>query len=322
MKNTYPITQEQIDLLNTFTCERLSTDPDNLSKIQNFHSGRGRGLVNHLRDQGWTADKSGTTADYVIKNPQGRIMMFFSLKCGVLFDPHYFNRCAEEFTDAQRLWRAWNQARCGDESAQAILDEFRRDKGEAAYKECIRDLEVRYYHSRGVIQLIKRDKRDEPNDKMIRVDKAHAAIELVEFCANDRTRDYWRDLFQKSFATRRQTMGKVFFWWFIVPKMIEVSSIAGCEYAYLFAADDEPDGDLVRYYEDALHFRKLTHLGTAKPMYDMNCYFMGRRLFSVDEDSVDPNEVIRDEDDLRGLDYYRKEFFANFNLRTDVYDMI
>ena len=172
MKNTYPITQEQIDLLNTFTCERLSTDPDNLSKIQNFHSGRGRGLVNHLRDQGWTADKSGTTAYYVIKNPQGRIMMFFSLKCGVLFDPHYFNRCAEEFTDAQRLWRAWNQARCGDESAQAILDEFRRDKGEAAYKECIRDLEVRYYHSRGVIQLIKRDKRDEPNDKMIRVDKA------------------------------------------------------------------------------------------------------------------------------------------------------
>ena len=47
MKNTYPITQEQIDLLNSFTCERLSADSDNLSKIQNFHSGRGRGLNWH-----------------------------------------------------------------------------------------------------------------------------------------------------------------------------------------------------------------------------------------------------------------------------------
>ena len=95
-----------------------------------------------------------------------------------------------------------------------------------------------------------------------------------------------------------------------------------CEYAYLFAADRDPDGDLVRYYEDALHFRKLTHLGTIKPYYDMNCYFMGRRLFSVDEDSADPYEVVRDDDDLRGLDYYRDEFFANFNLRADAYDLV
>ena len=48
---------------------------------------------------------------------------------------------------------------------------------------------------------------------------------------------------------------------------------------------------------------------------------MGRRLFSVDEDSVDPYEVVRDDDDLRGLDYYRDQFFANFNLRTDVFDL-
>ena len=322
MKNTYPITREQIEILNTFTCQRLSDDPTNLSKIQSFHSNRGWGLVNALRNHGWSADKRGSTAYYVIKNAQGRIMMFFSLKCGVLFDPDYVQRCADEFSDTQQLWRAWNQARAGDEDALKFLKELERRVGSEKYRRAIQDLENNYTYRRDTLRRIKWDKKEEPNDKIIRVDLAHAAIELVEFCANDRTRDCWKKLFQRDFGTRRHTMGKVFFWWFIVPKMIEASRFIGCEYAYLFAADDSPDGDLVRYYEDALHFRKLTHLGTIKPEYDLNCYFMGRRLFSVDEDSVDPNEVIRDDDDLRGLDYYRDQFFANFNLRTDVHDLI
>ena len=322
MKNTYPITQEQIDLLSSFTCERLSADRDNLSKIQNFLSDRGSNLVNSLRNKGWSEDCRGITAYYVVKNPEGRIMLFFSLKCGTLFDPGYVDRCAEEFSETQRLWRAWNQFRAGDETAAEYLRQLRRELGDEEYNKRIQDLKEEYDERRYVLSRIKSDKRYEPNKKIVRVDLSHPAVELVEFCVNERGRNYWRDCFQRSFATRRQTMGKVLFWWFIVPKMIEVSSLLGCEYAYLFAADDEPDGDLVRYYEDALHFRKLTHLGAIKPFYDMTCYFMGRRLFSVDEDNIDPHEIIRDEDDLRGLDYYRDQFFANFNLRTDVHDMI
>ena len=322
MRNTYPITQEQIDILNSFTCQRLSDDPTNLNQIQSFHSNRGGGLVRTLRNQGWMADKNGSTAYYVVKNPQGRIVLFFSLKCGVLFDPDYVKNCADEFSETQQLWRAWRLAPTGDEAAKEYLRETRRRMGDRAFRQRIRDLEDDYEDQRDRKQYINWDKRVEPNEKIIRVDQAHPAIELVEFCANDRTKSCWRSLFQNNFATRHNTMGKVLFWWFIVPKMIEVSRLIGCEYAYLFAADNNPDGDLVRYYEDALHFRKLTHLGTIKPYYDLSCFFMGRRLFSVDEDSVDPNEVIRDEDDLRGLDYYRNQFFANFNFRTDVDDMI
>ena len=321
MKNTYPITQEQIDILNTFTCQRLTDDPANLSKIQTFHSRRGAGLVHALRTHGWSSDQRGSTAYYVIKNAQGKIMMFFSLKCGVLFDPNYVQRCAEEFSDTQQLWRAWNQARAGDENALAFLMEKEREMGREAYRQTIRDLQGKYSFRREMLQRIKWDKKEEPNDKIIRVDLAHSAIELVEFCANDRARDSWKTIFRQGMENRRHTMGQIFFWWFIVPKMIEASRFIGCEYAYLFAADEDPDGELVRYYEDALHFRKLTHLGTIKPEYDLNCYFMGRRLFSVDEDSVDPYEVVRDDDDLRGLDYYREQFLSNFNLRTDVYDL-
>ena len=322
MRNTYPITPEQIAVLNTFTCERLTADILNLHKIQNFVSYRGPGLVSHLRNSGWEADKSGSTAYYVIKNRLGRIVMFFSLKCGVLFDPGYVKKFLEEFSETQQLWNKWNEARRGDLAAQQYLRELEDLLGRAEFRERIRNLESDYYNRRGMLREIKADKHSEPSDKIIRVDKAHSAIELVEFCANDRTRSSWESAFNDQFMTRRNTMGKVFFWWFIVPKMIEVSKLIGCEYAYLFAADEDPDGDLVRYYEDALHFRKLNHLGTIKPYYDMNCYFMGRRLFSVDEDHLDPGEVIEDEDDLNGLDYYREQFFEHFNLRTDVHDMI
>ena len=322
MRNTYPITPEQIAILNSFTCERLTANPMNLHKIQNFMSYRGPGLVNALRNFGWEADRSGTTAYYVIKNSNGQIVMFFSLKCGSLFDPGYVKRFAEEFSETQQLWNMWNQARRGDEAAQQYLVELEVLLGKEEFDRRLRNLETDFIVQRSMYREIKADKRNEPSDKIIRVDKAHAAIELVEFCANDRTRSSWEAAFNDQLVTRRNTMGKVFFWWFIVPKMIEISRLIGCEYAYLFAADDDPDGDLVRYYEDALHFRKLTHLGTIKPYYDMNCFFMGRRLFSVDEDHLDPGEIIEDYDDLNGLDYYREQFFEHFNLRTDVHDII
>ena len=322
MRNTYPITPEQIAILNSFTCERLTANPMNLHKIQNFMSYRGPGLVNALRNFGWEADRSGTTAYYVIKNSNGQIVMFFSLKCGSLFDPGYVKRFAEEFSETQQLWNMWNQARRGDEAAQQYLVELEGLLGKEEFDRRLRNLETDFIVQRSMYREIKADKRNEPSDKIIRVDKAHAAIELVEFCANDRTRSSWEAAFNDQLVTRRNTMGKVFFWWFIVPKMIEISRLIGCEYAYLFAADDDPDGDLVRYYEDALHFRKLTHLGTIKPYYDMNCFFMGRRLFSVDEDHLDPGEIIEDYDDLNGLDYYREQFFEHFNLRTDVHDII
>lgn len=322
MRNTYPITEAQIAVLKTFTCQRLTDDDMNLHKIQNFLSYRGPGLVSHLRNFGWEADKSGSTAYYVIKNQLGQIVMFFSLKCGALFDPGYVKKFAEEFSETQHLWKMWNEARRGDLAAQQYLMELEGLLGKEQFRERIRNLESDYINRRGMLREIKADKRSEPSDKIIRVDKAHPAIELVEFCANDRTRGCWDTAFNDQFMTRRNTMGKVFFWWFIVPKMIEISRLIGCEYAYLFAADDDPDGDLVRYYEDALHFKKLTHLGTIKPYYDMNCYFMGRRLFSVDEEHLDPGESIEDEEDLRGLNYYRDMFFEHFNLRTDVHDMI
>ena len=322
MSNTYPITAQQVAVLKTFTCERLTADDINKSKIRNFVSDRGAGLVYNLQQNGWEADLAGSTAYYVIKNSMGQIVMFFSLKCGVLFDPGYVDRFFEEFFATQKLWEANRRADKGDKAARQYLLEMENLLGPEEFDRRIRNLNATYSMKRDMYWHIKSDKNDDPKKMMVRVDKAHSAIELVEFCANDRTKNCWKSAFNDSFMTRRNTMGKVFFWWFIVPKMMEISKLIGCEYAYLFAADQAPDGDLVRYYEDALHFKKLTHVGTVKPYYDMNCFFMGRRLFNIDKKHVDPFEIIEDERDLYGLEYFREEFFQNFNLRRDAFDII
>ena len=319
MGNTYPITEEQKAFLSTFTCQRLTDDPENLKKIQRFHSYRGTGLVYSLRNFAWEEDRCGSTAYYVIKNDQDQIVLFFSLKCGALFDPGYVKKFMDEFDELRTMFSNWRQSLTGDEAAKQYMQELRSALGDEEYLRRISTLESEYYQQMYKYKDIKSDKRNEPNSMIIRVDQSHSAIELVEFCTNDRTKSCWNSFSQNQFEKRRNTMGKVFFWWFIVPKMIEISRLIGCEYAYLFAADRDPDGDLVRYYEDALHFRKLQHLGTIKPYYDMNCFFMGRRLFTLEpellDDKMDPEEAY-------GLDYYRNEFFRHFNLRTDVNDMI
>jgi len=319
MGNTYPITEEQKAILSTYTCERLTADQGNLVKIQKFYSARGHGLVHNLRSFGWEEDLNRSTAYYVIKNEQGQIVMFFSLKCGSLFDPGYVRKFTEEFDETRTIFNNWRLAQSGDEAAQQYMQELRHTLGNQAYFERLKTLTDEYYEKVYMFSDIKADKRHEPNSKIIRVDQSHPAIELVEFCVNDRTKRSWKDLSRSSFDRSRHTMGQVFFWWFIVPKMLEISRLIGCEYAYLFAADRDPDGTLVRYYEDALHFRKLTHLGTIKPYYDMNCFFMGCRIFSVEPDMVHPDE---DQEACHGLDYYCDEFFRHFNLTPGMDDMI
>ena len=53
------ITQEQINYLEKFTCERLNSNSNNLLSIKNFYSKRGSSLITYLNDYGVQEDKSG-----------------------------------------------------------------------------------------------------------------------------------------------------------------------------------------------------------------------------------------------------------------------
>ena len=308
MSNTYPITDAQKALLNSFTCERLSANPENLYDIQYFRSKRGEGLVGSLLSRGWSSDRAGTTAYYVIKNPEGEIVMFFSLKCGVLFDPDYAVRYLEAFKETLERddgLNRWQRYLEGDEEEYQYFLYQQQRMGTAKFNAFIESLRI------------KTDKKQEPNQKIIRVSTARPAIELVEFCANDMTKGCW-----KSYGFPAQCkMGETLFWWFIVPKMLEINDLIGCEFVYLFAADTTADGSLTHYYREKLHFNSMTHLGTIKPSYDLNCFFMGNRLRSITGRARSRRSMASDED-LWGLDHYQRAFFENFNLNPDADDIV
>ncbi len=113
---------------------------------------------------------------------------------------------------------------------------------------------------------------------------------MVHFCANDNYRKQWEVL------GLPQSMGRTFFWLFVVPKVLEATKIIRSEYLFLFAADLSDDGMLLAYYEDLGFSDEPTHK-VAIPLYDVACKFMFQRIIELEK---------------------RKEmFFNNYNPNND-----
>lgn len=322
MSSTYPMTAEQEAILSRFTCERLTAQPDNRDLIAHFESTKGGGLVRKLKMDAWQEDLAGSTAYYVIKNPKGQIVLFFSLKCGSLFDPDVIREVVELYAsaDTRALWEKYLTAKqMTDPRLSPILqyDLRRLLRNHADMLEELEDIvgESIVEKMRGdwyTFSSIKTE--DDTNRKMIQVSETISAIELVEFCANDRTKKSW-----KEYDMNANRMGETLFWYFVVKKMLDINDLVGSEYAYLFAADKKINGKLVSYYKDALHFDRMEHLGTAKPSYDRYCYFMGLRLRSR---KFDPRVQYEPGEDEPGLDYFRREFLNNFNENPTADDFV
>ncbi len=334
MAYSYPITEEQRAILNSFTCERLKDDPENLFLINSFEHRSGAGLVEKLKKSAWTEDREGSTAYYVIKNAAGEIVLFFSLKCGVLFDPNYVRKRMEVYgkNEVEDIWQEilqeeqYEQAKregltvhdprqlwrdCyhnGDIESTKLMIQLSRIIGQGRYRQLVRDINL--------FTATTKEKKKEPNQNILRVPQSHAAIEMVEFCANERTQGCWD---RKAMGNR--SMGKTLFWWFIVPRMLQVNDLIGCEYVFLFAADhyDKVDengvGSLINYYR-SLHFQSMAKLGTVKPRYDYFCQFMCQRLKTTHGVSDDGNGLST----VYGLDHHRDAFFETFNEDPNAFD--
>lgn len=334
MAYCYPITDEQKAILEGFTCERLKDNPENLFLIRSFTHKDGAGLVDKLKKVAWNEDREGSTAYYLIKNRDGEIVLFFSLKCGVLFDPNYVRKRMEAYGkdavediwhhilqdeqyetakslgltehDPRQLWRDCYHN--GDIDATMLMIQLSKLMGQGRYRQFIRDLNL--------YMATTKEKKKEPNQNILRVPESHAAIEIVEFCANERTQDCWDRK-----AMGNHSMGKTLFWWFIVPRMLQINELIGCEYVFLFAADhfnkvDENGvGSLINYYR-GLHFQSMADLGTVKPRYDYFCQFMCQRLKTTNGVSDDGNSVSTS----YGLDHHRDVFLETFNEDPNAFD--
>lgn len=288
------ITKEQKDLLKSFKCERLSADAVNEELMKSFTSKRGSSLVSYFTRFGMTEDIAGTTTYYVIKDAQNEIMMFFSLKCGALFDPLLDeNEVKQDFQRLLILLQAIENAN-GDneetEDAIAILAKYQ--VGDRISIEDFNNLVLRKAsRKKDFLSQLFGDKEKEQNDKIFRVQSTHPGVELVHFCTNDNLREKWKTY------NLGHSMGETLFWKFIAPKFFDVQKIVGCEFVFLFAADLSEDGSLVNYYDVSLKFQRRKDVGTNKPFYDFCCEFMCQEI----------NEMKKK----------RKEFFENFNIGAE-----
>lgn len=304
------ITQEQKAFLDSFTCERLTANDDNFELIQKFKSerGSGAGLVSHLIEHGWEEDSSGKVAFYLIKNSLGIPCVYFSLKCGALFEPldqeEFLNTLQEELE------------RINNKISNTSLFNNDENKGDLIFKyaaELVRNSGVSIEQAVSFLrQLLSRkknqllgskqnikntllsfhtDQEKEGTRPILRVHKTMPGVELAQFCSNDEAKDYWK--LHKNKLKIDHYMGEVLFWHFIVPKIVELQELVGCQYLFLFAADSTRDSTLLNYYE-GLKFVTAEGIGTSKPIYDFGCVFM-----SQDADELKKN---------------RDSFYENFNI--------
>lgn len=293
------ITKEQEEILDRLVCERLSSDDANKKLMETFVSRRGVSLVNYFRRFGMEEDKSGKTAYYIIKDREDEVLMFFSLKCGTLFEPLQDEQEVKQ--DFQRLIVLMQAVQNADgtvsdeelREANTLLNKYQ--VGDRVTIEDFQKLILKKAKNKSYfLELLFNDKTKEDNDNMFRVQSTHPGIELVHFCTNDSLKQKWKKL------GMGHTMGEVLYWKYIAPKLFQVQEIVGCEYVFLFAADLSEDGSLVNYYEVTLKFKKSPDVGTNKPFYDFCCDFMCQEV----------NEVRKS----------REYFFEHFN--ADVEDEI
>ena len=268
--------------LQSLSCERLSSNDDNLRLVDDFFNRRNDGIAQTLRNEAYEEDEEGSTAYYVVKHDSGQILFFFSLKCGMLYDQFLDTRQLKLISDLTNYLNQISSAADLTDDDKHLI-ELMREK--LRTRKGITKAEIERLPKKG--SSLFEDLENEFNESITRVGQTFSAVELVHFCFNDQAEELWSGM------ECPQSLGTVVFWNFTVPIIEEIREKVGCKYLFLFAADFSKGEKLIGYYTDRLNFRVPTDLATAKPIYDFSCKFMCQ--------------------EINNLEQGRSQFFENFN---------
>lgn len=281
------ITEEQKTVLDSLVVERLRNHrSENASLVNSFANAKNPNLEKIIRTKvSFDRDEEGTVAYYVVKTKEGELLLYFSLKCGELFEnlDRYKLDLAYRVRDAVNVLQ--HRELFSDDENKRAEDFINNNITEI--KQILPNIDKYLEKKEG----LSADLNKELNTEMQRVLKTYPAIELQEFCANDNGRKAWKNLGIK------RKLGECVFWHKIVDMLYTVQDIAGCQYVYLFAADVSSDGELVNYYKERLNFEQSATLGANKPKYDFQCFFLCQSI--------------------KDLKYRRKLFYEDFNADSD-----
>ena len=291
------ITNEQDVILEELICERLRDNPDSGALIQNFQNEKGTLIVEYLKQYGLKEDVEGSTAFYIVRTKNNDVLMFFSLKCGELFDPLFDEDEIEAgYEENLLIIQALKNVESDEEAQNNAINQIKKlsDAKGISMQVALKLLLYETEKKQRKLSDLYEEKESEGNQRVSRVNRTYPGIELVHFCTNDNAKDVW-----KSYGLGH-SLGEVIFWKKIVPKFFEVQNIVGCEYAFLFAADLSEDRTLINYYDVSLKFEIDVEVGTNKPLYDFSCAFMCQKLADMkknrevyfDNFNIDENDEI------------------------------
>lgn len=280
------ITEAQKAILERLTCERLSANPNNMRLVDAFFNRRNPSLVQTLQNEAMEEDQEGKVAYYLIKDKDGNILFYFSIKSGTLYDSHL---------DANVI-KLINTLNAYIHDSLSDPDLSDKQKAELnRFQEKIRSHKgiTRYDLDRLPKKKTKLfvDLEKELSKDVTHVGKTFSSLELVHFCANNECDDLWESL------GLPHSIGVVVFWYFIVDILLKTRKLLGIQYLFLFAADLSENDSLIGYYRDRLDFMRDEERATVKPIYDLSCEFMYQECKDIEE--------------------RRNMFFDNFNLEQE-----
>lgn len=265
----------------------MTSNPANELLIQNFIANQqGKGLEIFFKSKAWQEDIDGSTKVYLVKDKSsGVIVFFFALKAGLLYkaieDDDYIlsekereivNLCIEYRLDSS------NSFTPDDVFEWYSEDSLDKDKLRKIIEEKVD------------IKLQAKQDQQTTNEtvNIMRVSKTFPGIVLTHFCKNQNFSLSEKLLFPLGFYV---------FWEIITDKVLQISNYLGCQYLYLFAADNtehtaesesfldflyadvsddvyekKSSYKLIEYYKNELKFEEVQNMTILKPHYDFECY--------------------------------------------------
>ena len=240
--------EENREILNTFISKRSNNS-----------------LESYIKNNAWEEDSNGETRVYLVKDSNEKLVLFFSIKCGLLVEEPLSELLSDEKKDLV------------DQVIDCILDEdntieykkslFEYGCEQYGYDECNRLFSI----ARGVVESKNESIEVGQSQNTIKVHKCIPAIELAHLCRNEK--------FKTPDDLESIPLGFGVFWEVIVPLLINIAETVGCKYVYLFAADktnmrkENGERKLISYYKNHLKFSECKEtFKFIKPEYDNYCY--------------------------------------------------
>lgn len=261
------LTEKQKSILDSFEVKRARDFSPSILKEMKGPKINGEEIRNiidiftsdiYLKD-----DVEGRLASFVIVTPTGMPIGFFSLRCGELFERSTFYKMQLSHNAFCAIHVLMKNPHISQEEYNKAMSDIQKALDEGLSVEDFEKLPSKK-------DSIEQDELLEVNKDITRVYKVHPAIEIKLFGTNASANSYWKSLG----LPEDMKMGETLFWTKVVNKIREMMDLVGCEFVYLFAADNEAEGELVQYYRVRLNFGSDSKMSANKPRFDFKSQFL------------------------------------------------